>query len=96
MILPLFDTLRVFGHRLLRGNSPFQPDRNHIHHLLLDAGCSHMMATGLLVLVNIGFIALAISINHLGTTRVLLVLSAVSIVLSVVLYQMAQRRVNVE
>jgi UDP-GlcNAc:undecaprenyl-phosphate/decaprenyl-phosphate GlcNAc-1-phosphate transferase len=96
MILPLFDTLRVFGHRLLRGNSPFQPDRNHIHHLLLDAGCSHMMATGLLVLVNIGFIALAISINYLGTTRVLLVLSAVSIVLSVVLYQMAQRRVNVE
>jgi len=35
LILPLFDTLRVFTMRLLKGNSPFHPDRTHIHHLLI-------------------------------------------------------------
>ena len=29
---PLIDTLRVFILRILRGNSPFKADKNHIHH----------------------------------------------------------------
>jgi UDP-GlcNAc:undecaprenyl-phosphate GlcNAc-1-phosphate transferase len=33
--------LRVFTLRLLRGRSPFSPDRNHIHHQLIDSGFSH-------------------------------------------------------
>ena len=45
LILPLFDTFRVFTTRILRGRSPFLPDRNHIHHLLIDTGISHMQAT---------------------------------------------------
>ena len=47
LILPLFDTLRVFIMRALRGKSPLYPDRTHIHHLLLDYGFSHMQATGI-------------------------------------------------
>ena len=35
LILPLFDTLRVFLTRILRGRSPLSADRNHIHHLLI-------------------------------------------------------------
>ncbi len=38
LIVPLFDTLRVFSLRILKGRSPFSPDRNHIHHFLLDNG----------------------------------------------------------
>jgi UDP-N-acetylmuramyl pentapeptide phosphotransferase/UDP-N-acetylglucosamine-1-phosphate transferase len=41
MFVPLFDTLRVFSFRMLRGTSPFTPDRNHIHHLLLRFRISH-------------------------------------------------------
>jgi len=41
LALPLLDTLRVFGIRILHGRSPFSPDRNHLHHLLLDKGLSH-------------------------------------------------------
>ncbi|MCB0634922.1 MAG: undecaprenyl/decaprenyl-phosphate alpha-N-acetylglucosaminyl 1-phosphate transferase, partial [Lewinella sp.] len=38
MILPLFDTMRVFVTRVIRGHSPFHADRRHIHHLLVDFG----------------------------------------------------------
>ncbi|MEO0332200.1 MAG: hypothetical protein AAF223_11025, partial [Bacteroidota bacterium] len=45
LAVPLFDTLRVFSHRLMRGVSPFTPDRNHVHHLIIDNGNSHGRAT---------------------------------------------------
>lgn len=43
--VPIFDTLRVFGLRILRGNSPFKADRIHMHHLLVDNGFSHIKAS---------------------------------------------------
>jgi UDP-GlcNAc:undecaprenyl-phosphate/decaprenyl-phosphate GlcNAc-1-phosphate transferase len=45
MLIPLMDTLRVFGIRIFKGRSPFSPDRNHIHHLLLDRGMNHRNVT---------------------------------------------------
>ena len=36
LIVPLLDTLRVFAIRIFKGCSPFTPDRNHVHHLLLS------------------------------------------------------------
>lgn len=59
LIIPLFDTLRVFTLRILQGKSPFHPDRNHIHHLLIDLGFSHIKATFLLIGFNVMMIAFA-------------------------------------
>jgi len=50
---PVIDTLRVFTKRILRGVSPFTPDRNHIHHLLLDLGYSHGKSTGIILFCSI-------------------------------------------
>lgn len=36
--IPVMDTLVLMATRLRRGQSPFHADRNHIHHLMLDAG----------------------------------------------------------
>jgi len=36
MILPVIDLLRVFIVRIYNGKSPFEPDRNHIHHILIS------------------------------------------------------------
>ena len=36
LLYPLVDLLRVFVIRIKNGNSPFQPDQNHIHHLTLN------------------------------------------------------------
>ncbi|MDX1939687.1 MAG: MraY family glycosyltransferase [Saprospiraceae bacterium] len=72
MILPLFDTLRVFITRIFRGQSPFTPDRRHIHHLLIDYGMSHMQATTLLVLVNILFIVMVFALHQMMELHLLL------------------------
>ncbi|GAB4038568.1 glycosyltransferase family 4 protein [Spirosoma endophyticum] len=48
LIVPIFDTLRVFLVRILAGRSPFSADRNHMHHILLDNGLSHARATAVL------------------------------------------------
>lgn len=44
VLIPVFDTLRVFAIRIWRGKSPFSPDRTHIHHLLTNAGFTHVFA----------------------------------------------------
>ena len=58
--VPLFDTIRVMLTRIKKGVSPFHPDRNHIHHLLLKTGLKHRQVTFVLLFVSILFIALGI------------------------------------
>ncbi|MCP9237870.1 glycosyltransferase family 4 protein [Lewinella sp. JB7] len=65
LIIPLFDTIRVFITRVVRGVSPMKPDRRHIHHLLIDSNLSHVQATFLLALVNLIFISLALYLDPL-------------------------------
>jgi UDP-GlcNAc:undecaprenyl-phosphate/decaprenyl-phosphate GlcNAc-1-phosphate transferase len=62
LIVPLLDTLRVFSIRLSKGRSPFSPDRNHIHHLLLDRGMSHRNVT----FTCVSFTAVAMSLVYVG------------------------------
>lgn len=44
-LIPVCDTLRVFGQRMLNGTSPFKADRTHIHHILIDLGLDHRKAS---------------------------------------------------
>lgn len=74
LIVPLLDTLRVFSIRILKGRSPFTPDRNHVHHLLLDRGMSHAAVTLTCVGINIGFILLAWFGKQLGPNYLLLII----------------------
>ncbi|MES2795475.1 MAG: MraY family glycosyltransferase [Bacteroidota bacterium] len=53
LIVPIFDTLRVFLVRILNKKSPFEGDRNHLHHILVDLGFSHFKATTLLCFVTL-------------------------------------------
>lgn len=36
ILIPLFDVVRVFSVRIIQGRSPLSPDRNHIHHIIID------------------------------------------------------------
>ncbi len=58
--VPLFDTLRVMTTRMRKGFSPFQPDKNHIHHLLLKIGLKHRQVTFVLLCVSLFFIGLGL------------------------------------
>jgi hypothetical protein len=72
LVIPLMDTLRVFAIRAFHRRSPFSPDRNHIHHLLLDRGFSHRFITLLLVSINVLFILAAYAGRNLGCTWIIL------------------------
>lgn len=78
LLVPLLDTLRVFGIRIFKGRSPFTPDRNHVHHLLLDSGLNHAAVTFTCVGLNIGFIVLAWTGKSIGPNYLLFIILALS------------------
>lgn len=52
--LPLMDMMRVMIDRIQKGNSPFKPDREHLHHILLRKGLSQkdiLLVTSLTMIV---------------------------------------------
>jgi UDP-GlcNAc:undecaprenyl-phosphate/decaprenyl-phosphate GlcNAc-1-phosphate transferase len=77
LLIPLLDTVRVFGIRIIHRRSPFSPDRNHVHHLMLDKGLSHRTITLTLVGINLLFIGLTYAFRNIGVTW--LILSVVGI-----------------
>jgi UDP-GlcNAc:undecaprenyl-phosphate/decaprenyl-phosphate GlcNAc-1-phosphate transferase len=72
MFVPLFDTLRVFSFRMLRGTSPFTPDRNHIHHILLRFRFSHNNVVVILGSTAVLFPATVWMLRDLGSNLLLL------------------------
>jgi UDP-GlcNAc:undecaprenyl-phosphate GlcNAc-1-phosphate transferase len=48
LLLPLLDLVWAVVRRLAKGQSPFTPDRLHLHHRLLDLGHSHGRAVGIM------------------------------------------------
>lgn len=57
VLIPVFDTVRVFSIRIWRGSSPFVADKIHIHHLLTTQGFSHSFASKFICVIH-GFILL--------------------------------------
>jgi UDP-N-acetylmuramyl pentapeptide phosphotransferase/UDP-N-acetylglucosamine-1-phosphate transferase len=93
LIVPLLDTLRVFSIRILNGRSPFTPDRNHVHHLLLDRGLSHAAVTFTCVAINVGFIVLAYFGQPLGPNFLLMIMLSLAFAgLGVLYYDKSRRR----
>lgn len=61
LIVPLFDTARVFTIRIANKKGPFSPDRNHTHHILIDFwGLSHKQASFFIGFFNLIFVVLFI------------------------------------
>ena len=50
--IPIFDTLRVMSTRILRGTSPFHPDKTHLHHVFIELGFSHVGTTVCILSIN--------------------------------------------
>jgi UDP-GlcNAc:undecaprenyl-phosphate/decaprenyl-phosphate GlcNAc-1-phosphate transferase len=87
LMVPLSDTLRVFSIRIFHGRSPFSPDRNHIHHMLLDRGMNHKYVTFCCLLLNMFFICIAYFGRSMGPTYVMLAVIGASLaMLAAVMY----------
>ena len=51
--LPIFDTAFAIVRRLLKGQSPLQADRGHIHHRLVDLGFGQKQSVAILYAVSV-------------------------------------------
>ena len=50
--IPVLDTLRVMLVRVLNKKSPFSADTNHLHHILLNSGMTHLRTSLFLTFIN--------------------------------------------
>lgn len=53
LAVPVADTVRVMLGRILKGNSPFRPDKTHLHHIFIKFGMSHAITTATIVGIDI-------------------------------------------
>lgn len=69
LVFPLLDTLRILIVRINNKKHPLLADRNHIHHVLLDLGNSHIKASLIIssftLIFSVGFIYLTTQITNL-------------------------------
>jgi len=88
VLIPVFDTLRVFTMRIWRGRSPFEADKTHIHHLLTNAGFSHGFAAKMICFIH-GFILIEVYwLRTMQQEWVLAILVAIMLLAIVVLKNM--------
>ena len=56
MSVPVADTLRVMTMRVVKGKSPFSPDKTHLHHAFVAMGVSHSITALSIILINLAVV----------------------------------------
>ncbi len=91
LILPVFDTIRVFAIRIANGQSPFQPDKRHLHHMMLRLGFSHKISTSILLGANATIIGLCFALSSLNINYHILTISLVVLSLIGILWKLSNK-----
>ncbi len=78
---PLTDTLRIFIIRAAKGQSPFNADRNHLHHRLIDCGYSHVKTVIIIYVFSVITVGVSLLSYYLNPS-----LSLISVVLTCLLF----------
>ncbi len=94
IFLPIYDTTRSFFVRIVKGKSPFRPDKNHVHHLLIRYGFSHLQATMILVAYSLSVIFLTLWLTKIKTGYLLTfgIILIYTIILNTVLFFFVKRK----
>jgi UDP-GlcNAc:undecaprenyl-phosphate/decaprenyl-phosphate GlcNAc-1-phosphate transferase len=85
IMIPLVDTSRIIILRLWKGQSPFTPDKSHIHHAIMRLGKSHSQTTTILGITQLAFVILAVSLKEFREMVTLSTVIVVAIGLSIFL-----------
>ena len=83
--LPIFDTIMVMIIRILNKKSPFNADRNHLHHKLLDNGYKHYQSVLIIYLIQSVYIIAAYFMRYdtdLNVVLMFLLISSVAFLIS--------------
>lgn len=85
IIVPLVDTLRIIIIRISKKQSPFAPDKSHIHHAIMRLGMTHSKTTIILALFHLVFIAIAIIFRKMSDAYLISVILILSLSMSIFL-----------
>ncbi|GHT32227.1 undecaprenyl-phosphate alpha-N-acetylglucosaminyl 1-phosphate transferase [Bacteroidia bacterium] len=87
LAIPLIDVVRVMVTRIKKGKSPFEADRNHVHHLLLSTGLKHKQVTFILLIVQLIFIILGLLICNITIEIAALIVIVCATLLTITLWR---------
>lgn len=93
LFVPLFDTFRIFAVRIVKGRSPFQADRTHLHHYLLDLGLSHGKAVVVILIANAFILLIAYLLQDTNPLLAITTMTLVAMSLFGILFFLRQRKV---
>lgn len=77
LVIPVFDTFRVFASRIRKGISPFKADKTHIHHLFLIAGLNHRKTSVALYSFEVILILLALFLSNSTSVSIIILLMVI-------------------
>ncbi len=86
LIIPIFDTIRVFFIRIMLKKNPFSADRNHIHHLIIDYYEVSHRRTSFIIGVTNFLVIILFSYLAITTTKWELMIAFTLVILSAVIY----------
>lgn len=73
LLIPCFDVVRVYLHRVRNGKNPFMPDKNHIHHKMLAVGMGQRTAMISIVSISLLFTLANILLSQCVNVNLILV-----------------------
>lgn len=91
ILIPVFDTSRVFLLRIISGKSPFVADKNHLHHRLLRMGFTHLQSTLIMSSTSIVFILAASLLQFIGNSQLIVFLILLAILLNLFFWSLSRR-----
>ena len=77
LAIPLFDSLRVFVARIIKGRHPLSAGRGHIHHALLSLGFGHKKTSLILYFFAISIIVLSYFLLEFNVNVGITILSSI-------------------
>jgi O-antigen ligase len=96
LVVPVFDTLRVMFTRIIRGRSPFSPDKTHLHHMFIDLGFSHVGTTISILSLNFMVVVLWYISYLIGAPEELqfFIVITMGLLITVVFYTFAEKQLK--
>ncbi len=92
LLIPVFDTIRVMTVRIYRGVSPFNADKRHLHHYILEITQSHKKTTVILISANIISIIISFLLRNIRIWQLTAILMLYASVFSYIPFYIAMSR----
>ncbi|MEI7689438.1 MAG: MraY family glycosyltransferase [Candidatus Saccharibacteria bacterium] len=96
LAVPIFDTGFAIIRRLISGKSPFEADRMHLHHRIMERGVSHRQTTCILYVISLVLGVISIISMNLDPAVIPFVFGATVVVFVLLLWKLGLIKVNLK